>query len=1188
LGFGLPESSWGQSAKKLSERVPGRQAAPQASGPRAGSPEAAIQARAEEGNPEALYQWGNLLERGVLGKPDLEGAVDAYRTAANKKHAPAMVAIGNALFYGRGVDVSHSKASNRYRDAAKEGNPIGMHNLGVLYERGLGVDRNEEKALEWYREAEAAKYEPAERSINRILRSRQRIDELAKRLDRVPLAEIEKRAGEGDGAALFELSQRLEAGEGIPKDEARSVELLKKAAAANHPPALSELGAALFNGTRLPKDPEQCLAVLKRAAEAKHPTGMARLAFVIHQGFGGVERDLGKALDLGLQATALGDAEAAYNVGLLYLHGWRLSEDGKTPKKEPETARDWFRIAAQRGDSNAIIALGQAYETGDGVEQNPDVAYDWYRSAAPYSTAAKEHVRRVALIDGFSAYGTHIEAVSADKSDPQQWDLIAVAMGNVYFGEGGAGGNPGHTIGYATLLRNTPATPRMSSIGMQLGCAEHAKNRRNSFEYFGYASSPHEPRAAMNLGFVFSTVPEASEKYYQEGEEQAEKAKIHVKRNFLYPATGSRSGPFVPKAPVAPGPPASPLEKSLEETTALADRGNADAQYRLGVYLLQQGDPEAAYERMTAAAEQSHPKAMLTLGQWCELGHGPQGYDDDLALKWSLLAAEAGELDGYADAAAIHKKRQMDPDRPHNPNDGHNGTGDFFRQEEYGTKGAEAGNLKSMCGLADFYSRVGAAGWKTPAELTKLDKELDLDLSVRAVRWLRAAAERGDAASMLTLARHYEQGRGADKNDEEAMKWFVESANAGHEPAVIEAVTRLFAEKNSTIDRKAAEILNTALKKNPESNDLLALYAAALENGQGYEKNEIGAKWLVRRLVRRGHQPSIKTLERLEPHTARIRELRWELAHGSTRYELYVELARAYLTGAGVSQEPALGIDMAYRASLSGNPEHVAFYAATLADLDIRPVSLGSLVPELQKVVDQGHPRSVAALGQMCLAAQGVPADDARGFELLEKAAKLGDAGAMHLLGKAYLEGLGTPACAVVACDWFEKAAAKGNIPSMIALASIQESGREVPADERAASRWFAQAAEAGDRDAALKAASLVTKLLDFSPAESGGDAAAPLDLGATRKKSEAGDAQSQFLIGRMQLEGIGALADVVQGRLLIEKAAGADLVDACRYLAKLYRTGDHIPADEKFASYWELRTKQAEQLTPARPSKKP
>ena len=66
----------------------------------------------------------------------------------------------------------------------------------------------------------------------------------------------------------------------------------------------------------------------------------------------------------------------ADEIGLLYVRG------GHGMPKDYGQAIDWFRKAADNGNSDAKYDLGCVYETGLGVPKDREPAVEWYRKAA--------------------------------------------------------------------------------------------------------------------------------------------------------------------------------------------------------------------------------------------------------------------------------------------------------------------------------------------------------------------------------------------------------------------------------------------------------------------------------------------------------------------------------------------------------------------------------------------------------------------------------------------------------------------------------------------------------------------------------------------------------------------------------------------------------------------------------------
>ena len=90
---------------------------------------------------------------------------------------------------------------------------------------------------------------------------------------------------------------------------------------------------------------------------------------------------------------------------------------GQGVDKDPKTAAEWYRKAAEKGVADAQYRLGAMYESGEGVPSDMEYAYGWYSVAAhlgnPKGIAAAEKAR---------AQLSAAEVVEADKLSR---DLIA-------------------------------------------------------------------------------------------------------------------------------------------------------------------------------------------------------------------------------------------------------------------------------------------------------------------------------------------------------------------------------------------------------------------------------------------------------------------------------------------------------------------------------------------------------------------------------------------------------------------------------------------------------------------------------------------------------------------------------------------------------------------------------------------
>ena len=80
-----------------------------------------------------------------------------------------------------------------------------------------------------------------------------------------------------------------------------------------------------------------------------------------------------------------GDAEAQFNLGMVYQHGNGVPQDSKTAVK-------WHTLAAEQGHAGAQVNLGQMYYNGDGVTLNYKTALKWYGLAAEKGNAGAQYM----------------------------------------------------------------------------------------------------------------------------------------------------------------------------------------------------------------------------------------------------------------------------------------------------------------------------------------------------------------------------------------------------------------------------------------------------------------------------------------------------------------------------------------------------------------------------------------------------------------------------------------------------------------------------------------------------------------------------------------------------------------------------------------------------------------------------
>ena len=115
------------------------------------------------------------------------------------------------------------------------------------------------------------------------------------------------------------------------------------------------------------------------------------------------------------RATNEGNAEAMFNLGLLYANGQGVTQDYVR-------AREWYEKAAEKGFPRAMFNLGLLYANGEGVTQDYAKAREWYEKAADKGNA-------IAMVNLGLIYA-HGQGVTQDYTKAREWYEKAADKGD--------------------------------------------------------------------------------------------------------------------------------------------------------------------------------------------------------------------------------------------------------------------------------------------------------------------------------------------------------------------------------------------------------------------------------------------------------------------------------------------------------------------------------------------------------------------------------------------------------------------------------------------------------------------------------------------------------------------------------------------------------------------------------------
>lgn len=214
-------------------------------------------------------------------------------------------------------------------------------------------------------------------------------------------------AEEEDVAATYVLANLYYDGSGVEKSESLAIEMLGKNVAGDHAPSMIRLGEI-----KEKESPVEALQLYKRASAANDAVGYLKLGDIFEKGSLGTRANpklafkyfdkahqakhamgtfhVARCYDVGvgvspnsLESTRLFRQAALSGAGVANTVMARRYFEGKGVEADPVAAVGWLMRGARAGSTEAMVLLGQQYESGDVMSK------DINRAGQLYSTATK-------------------------------------------------------------------------------------------------------------------------------------------------------------------------------------------------------------------------------------------------------------------------------------------------------------------------------------------------------------------------------------------------------------------------------------------------------------------------------------------------------------------------------------------------------------------------------------------------------------------------------------------------------------------------------------------------------------------------------------------------------------------------------------------------------------------------------
>nr|XP_047902779.1 protein sel-1 homolog 3 [Anser cygnoides] len=203
---------------------------------------------------------------------------------------------------------------------------------------------------------------------------------------------LKHEATRGNAAAQQRLAQMLFWGQqGVAKNPEAAIEWYAKGATETEDPVLIyDYAIVLFKGQGVKKNTKLALELMKKAAAKGLPQAVNGLGWYYHN----FKRDYRKAAKQWLIAEELGNPDASYNLGVLYLDGIYPG----VPSRNQTVAAHYFYKAAQGGHIEGTLRCSLYYITGnmEDFPRDPEKAVIWAKHIAE-KNGYLGHVIRKAL-----------------------------------------------------------------------------------------------------------------------------------------------------------------------------------------------------------------------------------------------------------------------------------------------------------------------------------------------------------------------------------------------------------------------------------------------------------------------------------------------------------------------------------------------------------------------------------------------------------------------------------------------------------------------------------------------------------------------------------------------------------------------------------------------------------------------
>jgi hypothetical protein len=835
-------------------------------------------------NREAAFVLAGLMESGIGGKQDLEGARNLYQIALRSEHGPAGLALARLESDPAKAGIFATQGLRLLLQEAQQGSAEAARTLADHYRSTANGPERISAAIEWYQRA--TDLGDAEAAL-RLGRMRADPKSELRQLQEARIA-FEKAAQRGSTEAAMILAEDPYNGAALNVEVSVADLWLNRAIETKAPRAL--VLAAEIRSQYGADGREAAKLLLAEAVQRVDSDATALLALGRHLRDGVlIDRNVPLALKLFDRAAANDNSAAFYEFARTAL----TYQDAATESMR-KTAIERLRTAAERGHVKAAVSMGDALLRGNGVPESQAEAMRWYRRAAESGSQAA-HIR---LGDLYASRSTGMEAPRAlewYRKAAEANSAVAMTRLGKMFNEGR--GVPQDQALAATWFSRAAAAGsgaamvELSALYSRAGGPGHFNLARESLEKAIKAGDARAPIALAKLYLARgermlaeATLRRAAESGSPEAALQLAEVYLSSHSNAEQQSAARRWLAMAEKAMADDDrqngkiallylslPDAGSVEHGASVLEALVRKNNPEAMTILATALLQgtgvRMDPVRAESLLLRAIQLGHDGARFVLAKAYRDGDGiPRDLAKAMALYREIYNEEPGDTkvqlalgEAYDRGVGVPQDRKVAADfyaqaaRQGDP-DGQIRLGlaylygggvdrDGRKSEQWLTQAGEAGQIEAKVQLGSI-------------KLSGLSTTVDSEGAFAS--YLRAA-EGGSAIAMIEVARSLMNGAGTQLDPGLAKTWLERAASLNSADAMFE-LYRL----NDIGAKPNVREAERWLKQAAENGHSGAMYRLALRYQQASSDRDRGmARDWLERAVRAGHSQAAKTLSKL-------------------------------------------------------------------------------------------------------------------------------------------------------------------------------------------------------------------------------------------------------------------------------------------------------------------------------------